>query len=80
MNGCGSFRLGYVGTPQKCCRNVEALLASSEEVMLEGKADKTKCVVMRRGKKAGKFHSIKTGRHPSENVTTFKYLRNTLKH
>jgi hypothetical protein len=58
-----------------CYKNTEALLVASKEIGL----DKTECIVMCYGKRAGKCHSVKTGRNP-EIVTTFKYLRNTLKH
>ena len=58
----------------RCYKNKEVLLVASKENGLEVNADKTECC----GKKAGKFHSIKTGRNP-EIVTTFIYLRNTLK-
>jgi hypothetical protein len=52
---------------------------ASKEIGLGGNADTTECVVVCGGKKAGKCHSIKKGRIPSEIVTTFKYCRNALK-
>ena len=58
--------------------NAEALLVATKENGLEVNADKTKYMVMSRGRKAGQGHSMKIDNSSIERVEEFKYLGMTL--
>jgi hypothetical protein len=51
---------------------------ASREIGLEVIADKTKCVVMSRGQKAGRTQIMNVGNISFERVEEFKYLGTTL--
>ena len=51
---------------------------ASEEIGLEVNADKTKFVVMSRGKNEGRSHRMKTDNSSFERVEEFKYLGTAL--
>jgi hypothetical protein len=57
-------------------KNTGALLVGSKEIDLEGKADKTKCMVMSREQNAGRSHKIDNSSF--ERMEEFKYLGTTL--
>ena len=59
-------------------QNAEALVVASKETGLEVNADKTKYLVMSRGKNAGRSHNTKIDKSYLERVKEFKYLGTTL--
>ena len=58
--------------------NTETLIVASKEIGLEVNADKTKNMVMSRGKNAGRSYSMKIDNSSIERVEEFKYLGTTL--
>jgi len=54
--------------------NAEALVVATKEIGLEVNADKTKYMVMSRGRNAGRGHSVKNNNSSIERVEEFKYL------
>jgi hypothetical protein len=59
-------------------KNTEALLDASKKVGLEVNPEKTKYMLMPRGQKAGRKHSIKIANSSFEDVAKLKYLVTTL--
>ena len=55
-------------------KNPEAIVVASKEIGIEVNADKTKNMVMSRGKNAGWNHSTKIDNSSCERVEQFKYL------
>jgi sorting nexin-29 len=66
---------GSVHTVKK---NAEALLAATKETGLKVNTDKSKYMVMCRGRNAGWGHSVKIDNSSIERVEEFKYLGTTL--
>ena len=58
--------------------HAKALVVASKEIRLEVNADKTKYMVMSRGRNAGRGHSVKIDNTSIERVEEFKYLGTTL--
>jgi hypothetical protein len=57
--------------------NAEALIMTIKEIGPEVNPDKTKYMVMSRGKIVGRSHNIKTDNSSLERVEDFKYLGTT---
>jgi hypothetical protein len=58
--------------------NADALLVAIKEIGIEVSANKAKYMVMSRGQRAGRSHSMKTENSYFESVEEFKYLGTTL--
>jgi len=58
--------------------NVEALVAATRVIRLEGSVDKTKYMVISRDQNAGRIHSVRSHNSNFERVEEFKYLGTTL--
>ena len=53
-------------------------MVGSKEIGLEINAEKTKCMIMSRDKRAGQNHNIKMGNTLCETVWQFKYLQTSV--
>jgi len=58
--------------------NVEALVAATREMGLDGSCNKTKYMVMSGDQNAGRIHSVRIDNGNFERVEEFKYLGTTL--
>ena len=66
------------GSVRTAKENAETLVVASKEIGLEVNADKTKYMVMSRGRNAGRGHSVKIDNTSIERVEEFKYLGLTI--